>query len=336
MISNSKVVDAASTLRLSAYSHRTEDRPMGGSRIVGAGRAGGLFRGLTRGMIVSGWVAGGVMLAAIAGGGLLGGCSSFTADFAALTEDLMPPTPSEAAVMMMDQYDAEKRRRGTSLIANSPFGGADPYVKFYADRLNPDHPDRETNPIVIATLIRALARHGQPPHALTIATYLTHESIQVRWEAAKGLQRLHNPAVTGAICAVVLSEAQPADVRVEAADALGQYPEDRSFQALVAALSARELMLNRIAAQSLATLTGQDFGEDARAWLRWYNNNPAPFAGKREYLYPTYQRDDTLLEKVAFWSRKTWETPQQPAGLRPSEHKSTYGDADNRSGGSGG
>lgn len=290
---------------------------MGGLRIGGAGLLG-------------------VFLVMAAGGGLIGGCSSFSADFAALTEDLMPPTPSEAAVMMMDQYDAEKRRRGTSLIANSPFGGAEPYVRFYADRLNPDHPDRETNPIVIATLIRALARHGQPEHALTIATYLAHESMQVRWEAAKGLQRLHNPAVAGAICAVVLNESQPADVRVEAADALGQYPEDRCFQALVAALSARELMLNRVAAQSLSTLTGQEFGEDARAWLRWYSGNPAPFAGQRAYLYPTYQREDTLLEKVAFWSKKTWETPQQPAGLRPSEHKSTYGEADNRERGSGG
>jgi len=261
---------------------------------------------------------------------VLAGCDTIQSDVSLLMEDLMPPTPAAAAEMMMNLHDAEQRRKGTNLIANSPFGGAEVYVEWYVDRLDPAHADRERNPIVLGTLIRALARHGQPDHGPILAHYLTHDAEQVRWEAAKGLQRIHNPEVVSALLAALREPAQERDVRVAVIRALGQYPEDRVFQALISeyALDARELAVNLAALESLRTLTGRTLGDDPGAWHAWYREAEEPFADREEYVYLTYSRDETLLEQLAFWSEPNWETPQPPAGLRPSDQRSTYEDSE--------
>jgi len=252
---------------------------------------------------------------------VLVGCSNMSSDIDDLRESIMPPSPTEAAVMMIDPYDAENRRNGTILIANAPFGGAEPYVNLYADKVL-----HEDDPLALAAAIQALGRHGQPEHAPSIASRLTHVSQQVRWEAAKGLQRLHNPQVVPALIAVIRNAREDVDVKIAAAHALGQYPEDRVFQTLVSvdALDAQNLILNRTARESLRTLTGQNFGEDRAAWLRWYNAAAEPFVDQQPYLFPIYKRSETVMEKLTFWSEPTWETPQQPAGLRPAGQRSTY------------
>ncbi len=255
---------------------------------------------------------------------VLAACSSMSSDFDDMQEQIMPPSPTEAAIDMVNPYNPEKRRNGTVLIANAPFGGAEPYVNMYADKVQ-----HEDDPLALAAAVQALGRHGMPEHAPLLAAHLTHESRQVRWEAAKALQRIHNPEVVSALISVVHERREDVDVRVAAADALGQYPEDRVFQALISAevLGDRELTLNHAAQVSLFALTGQDFGDDQAAWFEWYNSMEEPFAGQQPYIYPIYARSETMMEKVAFWSKPTWEVPQQPAGLRPAGQRSTYEDA---------
>ena len=257
-------------------------------------------------------------------GGVLGGCGNVSEDLSSLSESFSPPSPGEAARDMMDPHDAEKRRRGTVLISNAPFGGAEVHVRAYADKV-----EFEDNPSALAAAIRALGRHGQPEHAPLIATHLESESRQVRWEAAKALQRLHNPDVVPAMLDVLRKgESEDVDVRIATADALAQYPEDRVFQMLVSnnALNARDLALNHTARQSLQTVTGEQLGDRPSDWLAWYETVDNPFANQQDYLYPTYDRDESLLEKVTFWSEPTFEESQRPAGLRPSDTRTTYDD----------
>jgi hypothetical protein len=226
--------------------------------------------------------------------------------------------------MMIDPYDSDNRRRGTVLISNSTFGGVEHYVAFYRDMVL-----NERDPIVKAAAIRALARHGQPDDAIRIVPHLTHENMQVRWEAAKGLQRLHNAVAVPDLLKVLRNEDEHPDVRVAAAVALGQYPEDRVFQGLVAALDARELAINLAAEHSLATLTEKTLGPDAVNWFAWYNSvqpRSSAFDQRLDYFYPTYVRDETFLEKLAFWSPKIFEQPASPSGLRSKSERSTYGD----------
>ena len=275
------------------------------------------------------WVrseAGAIALAAAA----LTGCDTMSQDFNDLAASIKPTSPTEAAKDMLDPYDADKRRTGTVLISNAPWGGTEVYVKAYRDMVL-----NERDPIVKATAIRALARWGTPEDAIIIAGHdganLTAESVQVRWEAAKGLQRLHNPVVVPYLLATMSRDSERTDVRVATASALAQYPEDRVFQGLVAALDARELAVNTTAELSLHTLTGESFGMDRSAWLLWYGQatkQGGAFAGQSDYFYPTYWREDTFWEKMAFWSSRHFEKPNQPAGLRPSTETRTYTDSD--------
>ncbi len=95
----------------------------------------------------------------------------------------------------------------------------------------------------------------------------------------------------------------------------------------VAALDSQHLSINESARQSLETLTGTDHGLEPGSWIHWYKGVKDPFADQQEYLYPTYYREETFLEKLAFWSSTTYEQPAPPAGLESSARR-TYQDTD--------
>ncbi|NNF41488.1 MAG: HEAT repeat domain-containing protein [Phycisphaerales bacterium] len=250
-----------------------------------------------------------------------GGCETIGSDLSDLARGLSMPTPGEAARMAVDPGDADRRREGTLLLANAPFGGDETYVRIYRD-----YAANERDPLVRSVAIRALARHGEPDDAMIIAEQLTAESLPVRWEAAKGLQRLHQPDVVPALLRTIRQVDETPAVREACAIAAGQYPQDRVFQALVSALDARDLEVNVAAAWSMRMLTGQDHGLDPRPWLRWYNDADDPFAGGQEYLYPTYTRPESWFEKLAFWSTPLREQPAPPVGLRSAAERTTYDD----------
>ena len=250
---------------------------------------------------------------------LLGACDTFSSDITSFFDTFNPPSPVQAAEWALDPYDAENRRRGTTLLQAAPWGGSEPYVKMYRDRV-----EVETDPQVLAISIRALGRWGTPADAVLIARRLEDRSSQVRWEAAKALQRLHNVDVIEPLAQALLNEEQGDDARTAAAIALGQYPTDRSFQALAAALDARELSVNYAAEWSLTLLTDEQFGLDRRAWLAWYAAAPKPFAGEEQFLYPVYRRKLDILDYLAFWALPTWETPGIPVGMPGNESRTTY------------
>ncbi len=249
------------------------------------------------------------------------GCDTIGQDVNHMMNSILPPSPGEAARMMTDQYDPDNRREGTVWIANAPFGGSSEYVELYRFMV-----ETERDPTALASSLRALGRHGSQEHAPLIATRLEHENEHVRWAAATALQRLHNPAIIDQLLAVLRNDNERSETRAAAATALGQYPSDRVFQGLIRALDAPELSVNAAAEQSLTTLTGQSFSMDPVAWVTWYNNQPAAtrFAGQREYLFPTYSRDETIFERyIMFWTSKNWEQPAPPAGLSARSGRTT-------------
>lgn len=255
-----------------------------------------------------------------------GGCESVNQSLNDIATSMTPKTPRQAAEMALDQDDPDKRREGILLIANSVIGGEDVYVTLYREYVR-----FEQDALTKAAALRALARHGLPADALLIQPHLKHENLQVRWEAAKGLQRLHNPVVAQDLIEVLRDENDRAEIREAAATALGQYPQDNVFQGLLTALNARQLSINVAAERSLNTLTGKSFGYDVRAWLRWYNDTVKTgdaFAERKDYFYPTYSRAYTTLEKLTFWAKPSFEQPGQPIGLKPRGQRSTYQNED--------
>ena len=253
---------------------------------------------------------------------VIAGCETLGQDLNDLAGSFMPPSPSEAGRWAVDPHDPDRRREGTLLLAGAPFGGTDKYTALYRDYVK-----NEANPLVKAVAIRALARHGTVADGPLVAEQLTHASVQVRWEAAKALQRIHNITIVPSLLNVVRDEDEQSDVRVDAALALGQYRQDIVVQTLVRALDDRDLAVAVSARRSMETLTGRDFGQDSAAWLNWYNaQTDDPFVGAQEYLYPTYDRRISWYEHLAFWIPREFEHPAPPIGLRPASERRTYSD----------
>lgn len=223
-------------------------------------------------------------------------------------------TPAVAASWAADPYDADKRARGTLLLANAPFGGADAYLALYRQNLA----DKEPN--VRASSAQGLALHGSPEDVPALAPLLKDKDLQVRLSAARALQRLHNPvAVDPLVLALAIDKEPEAQVRAEAASALGQYPTAKSLQALMASLGDDSLSVNRAALEALRTLTGQDQLEaDRKAWVKWSSaGGPGaadPFARQRKYVYPVFSREYRWLDYVPFMPEVPNETAAEPAG----------------------
>lgn len=249
------------------------------------------------------------------------GCDTISSDINALTEAFNPPSPGEAATWAVDTTNPENQRRGIALLASAPWGGAKPYQELY--RLYIEQP---TDPLVRAFAIRALGRHGDAEDAVMIARELSSSYRLVRLEAAKALQRLHDPAVAEAMWTRLIDQVEDSEVRTELAIGLGQYPTDAVFQALVAAVDHRELAVNLAALDSLHTITRQDFGLSQKAWIDWRASVDAATAFRTDerFLYPTFQREWGFFDYLVFWAPLTFEDPGMPVGAKSTGARRTY------------
>lgn len=247
------------------------------------------------------------------------GCDTITSDFQWLGQQISPPTPGEAAAWAVDPTNPTLQREGLALLASASFGGNEEYLKLYRVYV-----EESLDPLVKAAAIAALARHGTPDDAFLIAKQLKAPNVHVRFAAANGLQRLHQPRVEQEIWLAMGTE-EDSSVRIELALALGQYRSDAAFQALVAALDEPDLAVNRAAEWSLWIMTGQDHGLNRPAWLKWYESTAVAerFTPETNYLYLTYQRPSSWLASINPFGRKVWEEPALPTGLADPGIRST-------------
>ena len=239
------------------------------------------------------------------------GCDTISSDLSQFTQSFTPPSPAQAARWAADPNDRENARRGTILLANAPFGGTEVYVKMY--RL---YAEDAGDPLVRAAALQALARHGDAADAVLVAKSLVSPFRQVRLAAAKALQRLHDPAVADLLWPRLVNAEEDSDVRTEVAIALGQYPTPAVFNALVAALSQRELAVNTAALDSLRMITGKDFGIDEDMWLEHMVTARPPLLETPLYLYPTFVRDLDTWDYLMFWDPVVFESPDVPIGMK--------------------
>jgi hypothetical protein len=242
---------------------------------------------------------------------LAAGCDTISSDLSQFTQSFTPPSPAQAARWAADPNDRENARRGTILLANAPFGGTEVYVKMY--RL---YAEDAGDPLVRAAALQALARHGDAADAPLVAKSLVSPFRQVRLAAAKALQRLHDPAVADLLWPRLVNAEEDSDVRTEVAIALGQYPTPAVFNALVAALSQRELAVNTAALDSLRMITGKDLGIDEDAWLQHMVTAKPPLLETPLYLYPTFVRDLDMWDYLMFWDPVAFESPDVPIGMK--------------------
>lgn len=251
-----------------------------------------------------------------------GGCSQQTLDNVEESNSILAflpsaPTPAEAARWSQDPYDADKRFRGTNLLANAPFGGEDVYIATYRMKLGaPPATEPDGDSGVRGVAARALSLHGAGEDAVLILPLLSDPDRRTRLEGVRALQRLHNPvAIDPLLAALDPKKELEFDVRAEAATALGQYAEPRVLQGLIGALDDDNLAVTRSAQHSLKILTGQALGEDTRAWVEWAKSTKTPFAAGSAYEYPVFNRDRYWFEYIPLVPQPPNEVAAAPAGL---------------------
>ncbi|WP_200761548.1 HEAT repeat domain-containing protein [Poriferisphaera corsica] len=258
---------------------------------------------------------------------LLGGCSASSSGnpILDLLSDFMPPSPKEAALDLFDIYDADKRRRAVALIAASPFGHEEPYVRTYRVMLGRGSEGQvlpvDDDATVRATCAKALGMHGTVEDAELIAPLLKDKVSYVRWQAAQALQRIHNPIAVQPLIETLRMD-EDSDVRQACAAALGQYPQPLVYDTLVGALSDPNYGVVQAAHQSLRTLTGQQFTSQGEAWIKWGSENRSTlFIDQQMYQFLPYQKPASIIDKVRFWKEREEVQPKLPIGKRPLEEE---------------
>lgn len=224
------------------------------------------------------------------------------------------PSPTQAAAWAIDDLSADNRYRGTVILANAPYAGQEVYLELFRDNMNPA---REPYAIVRGAAVRGLAHHGSPEDVPRLLEALeTEESTAVRAEIVRALQRIHAPEAVSPLIALLRDiDDEPPQIRAEAANALGQYPEQRVLDALVLALRDDSLLVNERALQSLNTLTGEDFGDDDAAWFDWRDDAPRPFVERSRYIYPIFERGPKYYEWLPLVPDPPNEVASTPVGF---------------------
>ncbi len=242
---------------------------------------------------------GAALITSVIGAAVLSGCidrdarEQMSAGDSVLAPLFKTTTVKEAAAWAADPFDADKRARGTLLLANAPFGGEEAYVELYRKHAA----DSNTN--VQSVAARALGMHGAPDDVSLLIPLANSQDRNVRLEAVRSMQRLHNSSAIPVLLERInpSKETEP-DIRAEAASALGQYADLKGLTGLIAALGDSSLLVNVKAHDSLKTLTGQDLPSERRTWAKWQKETPAPFAGRQAYVYPVFWRERRWLDYV--------------------------------------
>ena len=223
-------------------------------------------------------------------------------------------TPQDnPAELARDPYDPDARYRGTVRLTVELLEPDDRILDIFRANLVDDDPS------VRAAAARGLATHGVSADGALLASALDDPEPIVRRAAALGLQRIHEPSATARLVQLIDTVNEPdQNVRVEAALALGQYPQNDVVVGLLTSLRSdteQSLGVHAAVVRSLELLTGQDFGLDFIAWQQWIDTNRDWFAGQQEYTYPVFQRRRAWFEYLPWLPLPPNEESSTPVGL---------------------
>lgn len=133
----------------------------------------------------------------------------------------------------------------------------------------------QVSPIVRSAMDRALVNVAAATIRLTLSTAaLGDDSAAVRTNAARQLGSLR-PEHAERVLILALANDLDSGVRREAARSLANFPPRTALPALVEALFDDVPSVRSTAVRSLVAMTGEDFGDDRAAWVRWLESHDA-------------------------------------------------------------
>jgi HEAT repeat protein len=123
----------------------------------------------------------------------------------------------------------------------------------------------EPDPLVRKAVVRTIAEFRTPLAQQVLEAGLADENEAVRIACCQALGR-RGETSSVPVLANVLQNEKEIDVRLAAAEALGQIRSPEAIQALVVALDDRDPALQFVGVQSMKSITGKDYGPDVQAW----------------------------------------------------------------------
>jgi HEAT repeat protein len=123
----------------------------------------------------------------------------------------------------------------------------------------------EPDPLVRLAVVRAIAEYRTPMAVQVLEAGLADEDKSVRVACCQGLGRRAEATSIGKLENALRTDGDM-DVRIAAAEALGNIKSPQAIQALVVALDDRDPALQYVGVQSMKSITGEDYGPDVQAW----------------------------------------------------------------------
>jgi hypothetical protein len=140
----------------------------------------------------------------------------------------------------------------------------------------------EPDPLVRQAVVEAIAEFHTPMAQQVLEAALADESEAVRVACCQALGRRAEAGVADpnnssvASLANALRSDADIDVRLAAAEALGQFKTQEAIQALVVALEDRDPAMQYAGVQSMKSITGKDYGPDVQAWRQFATGGTPP------------------------------------------------------------
>ena len=194
---------------------------------------------------------------------------------AAIIQQLLPESSQQKRQKLMARLgspDADLRREGVLMLGEGEAAGwkATPEI---LEIMAIGDTEAQVRAAAVGVLVRIDEKERLPD---VLAKTSQDVSALVRLESVAGLSSGGDDGSMN-LLVNMLNRDTESEIRGRAAAALGNYPNRRSVQALIAALDDDDFGVIYQAEQSLRKLTGKDFSDDARRWNEWLIGTEDPF-----------------------------------------------------------
>ena len=181
-------------------------------------------------------------------------------------------TPLNSARKTQDSKDADRRREGVYELVQRDFGKGPLYRQLYRQMAVGD-----ADYTVRAAAIRALNMCRDRQAVDVFLGGLEDSKELVRMEAAKAMANVPDERTAGSLIKHLSHPGESKDVRIACSAALGNFRRIEVAQALIRVLQDRDFGVSWQARKSLWLMTGQDYRYDEGAWLGYLTSAHKPF-----------------------------------------------------------
>jgi hypothetical protein len=175
-------------------------------------------------------------------------------------EWLTGPGGPKMVAMATDTEDPDRRREGIVLLTGKEWGLHEPYLGWYANRLEVDR-----DPTVRCVAARALGKAAAVKYLPVLVKALVDSSAVVRCDAAVAMEQVRGEAAIDPLRKTAAEDAS-LDVRCAAIRALRYYPQQKVAGTLVYCLSDDAFEVRHWAHEALVGMVGKDLGVEPGDW----------------------------------------------------------------------